>query len=321
MIWAVYEITDRDPFPSPADFFYLAGYPLVAAGLLVAVRRHREARVDRAALIDAAIVTVISTLLAWIYLIKPVIDDPELSGFEGLVTILYPLGDLVLFAVATRFVMASSWNVRALRLLVGGLGLTLVGDVVFNVGTGDVVATISSTVLLVGIVLIGGAALDPTIRALDGGTRRPIGHHGHGSHRLHLRRVPGSAGRARRSGHPGRGCTSGRTSPRSSALGGLAVARLNLVANRPARGVQGGNPQAFRDRRPRRVRRERALRRGGAHGRRTARCRRGCRRSGRRDDRGARADDPRRRQGGHRRHARRRRPDPTCVAHEHTTRW
>ena len=65
--------------------------------------------------------TVISTLLAWIYLIKPVIDDPELTGFEGLVTILYPLGDLVLFAVATRFVMESSWNVIALRLLVGGL--------------------------------------------------------------------------------------------------------------------------------------------------------------------------------------------------------
>jgi signal transduction histidine kinase len=171
--WAVYELADRDPFPSPADVFYLAGYPFVAAGLFVAVRHHRQARVDRAALIDAAIVTVVSALVAWIYLIKPIIDDPELTGTEQLVSILYPLGDLVLFAVATRFVMASSWNVRSLRLLVGGLGLTLVGDVVFNVGTGDVVGTVSSTILLAGTVLIGGAALDPTMRALteEGGSR------------------------------------------------------------------------------------------------------------------------------------------------------
>jgi signal transduction histidine kinase len=174
--WAVYELADRDPFPSPGDLFYLAGYPLVAAGLFVAVRHHRQARVDRAALIDAAIVTVVSALVAWIYLVKPFLDDPELTGTEQLVSILYPLGDLVLFAVATRFVMASSWNVRALRLLVGGLGLTLVGDVIFNVGTleGTGFDTASSTILLAGTVLIGGAALDPTMRALtEEGVHRP----------------------------------------------------------------------------------------------------------------------------------------------------
>jgi signal transduction histidine kinase len=235
VIWAVYEITDRDPFPSPADFFYLAGYPLVAAGLLVAVRRHREARVDRAALIDAAIVTVISTLLAWIYLIKPVIDDPELSGFEGLVTILYPLGDLALFAVATRFVMASSWNVRALRLLVGGLGLTLVGDVVFNVGTGDVVATISSTVLLVGIVLIGGAALDPTMRALteERGDRSATTDTVRTAFICVVCLVPPAvlAVQAIRDEE----LYLGANVAAIIALGGLAVARLNLVANRARR--------------------------------------------------------------------------------------
>src|ERR1700759_4011982 len=32
-IWAVYEINGRDPYPSLADIFYLASYPLFAAGL------------------------------------------------------------------------------------------------------------------------------------------------------------------------------------------------------------------------------------------------------------------------------------------------
>jgi signal transduction histidine kinase len=166
--WAVYQLADRDPFPSPGDVFYLAGYPLLAAGLFVAVRHHRQARLDRAALIDAAIVTVVSTLLAWVYLGKPVVDDPELTGFEKFVTILYPFGDVVLFGVAIRFAMSSTWSARAMRLLVAGLGLTLVGDVIFNLGTFDVdgIDTVSSTILLAGVVLIGGAALDPTMRAL-----------------------------------------------------------------------------------------------------------------------------------------------------------
>src|SRR5947207_14409455 len=38
-IWAVYEINGRNPYPSSADIFYLASYPLFAAGLAVATRK------------------------------------------------------------------------------------------------------------------------------------------------------------------------------------------------------------------------------------------------------------------------------------------
>ena len=109
---------------------------------------------------DEIIVTIYlsgttSTLPIWIYnnITRP-FDQPEV------------------FAVATRFVMASSWNVRALRLLVGGLGLTLAGDVVFNVGTGDVVTTVSTVVLVISVVpvyiavkLAGEGALRPASQA------------------------------------------------------------------------------------------------------------------------------------------------------------
>jgi hypothetical protein len=30
VLWGVYVVEGRDPFPSPADGFYLAGYPVIA---------------------------------------------------------------------------------------------------------------------------------------------------------------------------------------------------------------------------------------------------------------------------------------------------
>jgi signal transduction histidine kinase len=167
-IWGVYATLDRDPFPSVADAFYLAAYPLLAAGLFVAVMRRRPFGVDRRALIDTAIVTVIAGFLAWVYLIQPVLDNPDLSQFESLVAIAYPLADLLLLAVATRFVMGSSWNVPSLRLLVAGLGLTLVGDVMFALAVAEEASGVRvlDTVLLLGSVSMGVAGLHPTMTAL-----------------------------------------------------------------------------------------------------------------------------------------------------------
>jgi hypothetical protein len=168
VVWALYEINDRDPFPSPADAFYLAGYPLIAAALVVAVMRRRPLGVDMRAMIDTALVTVISGLVAWVYLVEPVLSDDDLSRIEALVTVAYPIGDLLLVAVATRFVMGSSWNVGSLRLLVAGLALTLVGDVMFalSVIEGSNGNRALDTTLLVGAVLLGVAALHPSMGSL-----------------------------------------------------------------------------------------------------------------------------------------------------------
>jgi signal transduction histidine kinase len=168
VIWSVYEVVGRDPFPSVGDLFYLAGYPLIAGGLIVAVRRRRPLGVDLRALFDTAFVTVIAGLLAWVYVIRPVLDDPDLSGAETLVTLAYPIGDLLLVAVAARFVVGSSWNALSLRLLVAGLGLTLVGDVMFafSIIDGDEGDRVVNTILLTAVVLIGTAGLHPSMGAL-----------------------------------------------------------------------------------------------------------------------------------------------------------
>jgi signal transduction histidine kinase len=167
LLWSAYEVAGRDPFPSPADVFYLDGYPLLAAGLVIAFWRRSPGR-DKRPLIDAAIVAVSATLLAWVYIVEPARADTELGTLETLVSVAYPFGDILVLAVAVRFILGSSWNVPALRLLVIGFGLTLVADVVFAL---DALARLQDTsfvdtTLLLGIVLIGVAGLHPSMTAL-----------------------------------------------------------------------------------------------------------------------------------------------------------
>jgi len=137
LIWGWNRVAGRNPFPSPADIFYLASFPLISAGLTIAVLRRRPYGVDARAGIDAAVLTVVLATLGWVYVVRPVLDEPALTTFEKIVTLLYPCGDLLLFAVAVRFVMGSSWNKRALRMLVAGLGLLVVGDTMFALGLSD----------------------------------------------------------------------------------------------------------------------------------------------------------------------------------------
>jgi signal transduction histidine kinase len=167
VLWGVFEVIGRDPFPSAADAFYLTGYPLLVGGFWIAIGR-RAPRADVRALIDAAIVAVGAGLVAWVYLIGPY-RDAGLSEFETLVSSAYPIADVLLVAVAARFLFDGGWKVRSVRVLQLGLLLMLVADTVFAV---DVLTPIAEytrlvdTVLLVSMVLLGTAALDPSMRAL-----------------------------------------------------------------------------------------------------------------------------------------------------------
>jgi signal transduction histidine kinase len=169
LIWGIYEWIGNDPFPSIADFFYLAGYPLMALGLVLAIRsRNRALTLEPGTLIDVVLVTAITALFSWDFVINPVIHDNSLSVSQKVVSIAYPLGDLLLVAVATRFVMGTRWGVPALRLLVCGLGLTLLGDVIYSASAieGDSAEIYWSTSLLIGAACFGLAGLSPSMSAL-----------------------------------------------------------------------------------------------------------------------------------------------------------
>jgi signal transduction histidine kinase len=174
-IWAWYEIGGRNPYPSSADIFYLAGYPLLAGALVVATKR-RMPIIDPRAPIDAAIVAVSVLLFQWFYVIAPTLSDSTLSSKESAVTITYPVADVIVLAVAVRFVVSRGWNVTALRLLVLGLGLTLLGDMLFSLDVGPRLNShinAVDTMLLAGVLLIGLAGLHPSMTAFTAVASEP----------------------------------------------------------------------------------------------------------------------------------------------------
>jgi two-component system cell cycle response regulator len=118
-------------YPSLADLGYLASYPLMAAGLLVIVRR-RTPGWDGASAIDAAIVAVSAG-----YLIYEVVIAPTMSVTTGnvttLVSVAYPVGDLMLIMVGARLLLGAGPRTVALQLLGGYLGLVLLADTAYSV--------------------------------------------------------------------------------------------------------------------------------------------------------------------------------------------
>ncbi len=116
-------------FPSVVDLFYLAFYPLLVAGLLL-IRRRGPGR-DLASLIDAAIITIGLGLLSWVFLISPYISIEGFSPGQRLVAIAYPLGDVLVLAVAVRLAVGTN-RPLAWWLLAGSIVPLLFGDTLFG---------------------------------------------------------------------------------------------------------------------------------------------------------------------------------------------
>jgi diguanylate cyclase (GGDEF)-like protein len=162
-----------NPFPSPADAFYLATYPLFAGGLLAMVRARRGER-DSGALLDALIVTTACGLLAWLYLIVPYVRAVDMTVFEKLISVAYPLGDIAILSVLARLLSDGGRRNAALKLLMVGAGGLLCADVAYGTiqlhGTWSVGGPTDIGWVLF-YVCWGAAALHPSMGDLT--TRQP----------------------------------------------------------------------------------------------------------------------------------------------------
>jgi hypothetical protein len=115
-----------NPFPSIADVFYLATYLLLATGLVTMVRFRRRRDGDMGSLLDALIVTCGLGVLSWIYLVQPYVRSGNLSLLSKLVSVAYPLGDILLLCVVVRLVVGGgtrNWSVHLLTI--GALSLVV----------------------------------------------------------------------------------------------------------------------------------------------------------------------------------------------------
>ena len=118
------------PYPGPADLFYLAFYPLTAAGLAWFVRRRSRGR-DRSAVIDAAIVTLGAGVVLWQFVVLPLRAENDVNTIAGLVSVAYPSGDLLLLAYTLRLALSSGRRPQALKLLIAGLVMLFAADMAF----------------------------------------------------------------------------------------------------------------------------------------------------------------------------------------------
>ncbi|HYP46910.1 MAG TPA: response regulator [Propionibacteriaceae bacterium] len=129
----VYFVNDSilkvDPFPSLGDAAFLTGYVLLAAGLL-RIQHARASGRDVSGVLDAAIVTVGFAAASWVYFMAPVLNQAS-SLIERLAAVGYPVGDVLVLAVAARFFFTARRRGSAFSWLAGTVVIMLVADTAF----------------------------------------------------------------------------------------------------------------------------------------------------------------------------------------------
>jgi diguanylate cyclase (GGDEF)-like protein/PAS domain S-box-containing protein len=157
------------PFPSLGDGAYLLVYPALMVGLLMLVRR-RNPEGDRAGLIDSLIMTLGLALISWVALIDPYLRDDALSAIPKLVSIAYPLGDILLLAAAIRLAVDAGKRAPAFYLLAGSIVTLLLTDFVYGIVTlnGTYTGQLWLDAGWIAFYLLwGAAALHPSMRELE----------------------------------------------------------------------------------------------------------------------------------------------------------
>jgi hypothetical protein len=170
-VWTYYEnvLLIEDPFPSIADAFYLAALPCLAAGLVVMFRRRVPTR-KWADLINTLIIATAAGMLSWIFLMSPLAHDQTHPLPERLISVAYPLADLVLLVAVLRLWFMSEKRLPAYYFLGTSLVFLLIADTAY--AAAQLTDTYQTGHLLdagwlLSYVLFGAAALHPSMVGLS----------------------------------------------------------------------------------------------------------------------------------------------------------
>ena len=135
-IWAILEVgLQQSPFPSIADIFYLAFYPVFMVGVLLLLHKPaaRNERINM--ILDISIIMVAAILGFWNFLIGPLfLANPGQPRLEQILLTAYPVGDLVLFGalLAIIYTRSEEENAAPLFLLAGGTLVLIITDLVYK---------------------------------------------------------------------------------------------------------------------------------------------------------------------------------------------
>jgi two-component system cell cycle response regulator len=175
-VWAVAEIVydfaynGSPPFPSVADVFYLAFYPLCYVGLILLVRSH-AAKLNGSVWLDGAMASLAAAAVGAAVLFEAVLASTNGSPAAVVTNLAYPLGDIILLSLVIGVFALTGWRPGRVWLLIGGaLAASAVADGIFLFQTASnsyVEGTILDALWPASMLLLAAAAWQPAAR---GGT-------------------------------------------------------------------------------------------------------------------------------------------------------
>ncbi len=158
-----------DAFPNRLllnEAFYLAGYPLIAAALIVLIfyagGHHRLAAID-----EAGIATFAFAIFQWVFVARPALNGDG-STLTRSINLAYTQADLVLLAGFAGFFVSAAWKKPSFVLLVCGAACLLLGDELYALTSSSYyTGSPLDATWLTSYLLFGVAALHPSMRDLS----------------------------------------------------------------------------------------------------------------------------------------------------------
>lgn len=167
-----------EPYPSIADAFYLASYPLRFTGLLLLSRR-RQPGGETGRLIDAAIAAIGLGLVLWTFVLHPTVADGSAPALERVISTVYPVADLLLLVMLAWMFTDRRGRTPSSRLLNAAAATLLAADTSYSVAivyfNADPFPL--DAMFIASSLLWAAAALHPSMAADTGVVRLPSTEH------------------------------------------------------------------------------------------------------------------------------------------------
>ena len=136
--WAIMELgLEEPPFPSIADVFYIAYYPLLLASVLLLPEKSGTRGEQIKKVLDGGVVMAAALLGLWNFLMGPLAaSNADYPLLEQVILLAYPVGDLVLLWALLRIIYkrADPWGANEVPafFLAGSLIVTIVADCIYT---------------------------------------------------------------------------------------------------------------------------------------------------------------------------------------------
>jgi hypothetical protein len=176
VLWSLlYGNATTIPYPNYTDIFSLASYPLFMTGLVLIVR-HRVSHFELQRWLDGLVILLIVAIPTVALVLQPALRQARTDPLAQIVTVSYPLGDLLLLGALLGAVPLMSWRMDASWYWLGlGLLCLTVGDAVYAMAAVDAVYHAGRYDFLwsAGCLAIAIAAWRPATESLPG--LEPVG--------------------------------------------------------------------------------------------------------------------------------------------------